>query len=97
STRLSDVAAVVVTDDYDPTVRMQQLFKAMGQETFDKVAPILEINPSDPFVKKIADSSDDSFVSDASSILLDQALIAEGVLPEDPADFAAKLHRILAQ
>lgn len=97
STRLSDVAAVVVTDDYDPTVRMQQLFKAMGQDTFEKVAPILEINPSDPFVKRIADSKDDSFVSDASSILLDQALIAEGVLPEDPADFAAKLHRVLIQ
>ena len=95
SSRLVDVAAVVVTDDYDPTVRMQQLFKAMGQDAFDKVAPILEINPSDPFVKRIEESTDQAFIADASSVLLDQAFIAEGVLPEDPADFAAKLHRIL--
>ena len=95
SSRLTDVSAVLVTDDSDPTVRMQQLFKAMGQDRFGKVAPILEVNLNDPFVKRIADSKDDAFVADASSVLLDQAYIAEGVLPEDPADFAAKLHSLL--
>ncbi len=95
SSRLTDVSAVLVTDDSDPTVRMQQLFKAMGQDRFGKVAPILEVNLNDSFVKRIADSKDDAFVADASSVLLDQAYIAEGVLPEDPADFAAKLHSLL--
>lgn len=95
SSRLTDVSAVLVTDDSDPTVRMQQLFKAMGQDRFGKVAPILEVNLNDPFVKRIADSKDDAFVANASSVLLDQAYIAEGVLPEDPADFAAKLHSLL--
>ena len=95
SSRLTDVSAVLVTDDSDPTVRMQQLFKAMGQDRFGKVAPILEVNLNDSFVKRIADSKDDAFVANASSVLLDQAYIAEGVLPEDPADFAAKLHSLL--
>lgn len=95
SSRLTDVSAVLVTDDSDPTVRMQQLFKAMGQDQFGKVAPILEVNLNDSFIKRIADSKDESFVSDAASVLLDQAYIAEGVLPEDPAGFAAKLHTLL--
>ncbi|MBR6234541.1 MAG: molecular chaperone HtpG, partial [Spirochaetales bacterium] len=45
STRLSDVSAVVVTDENDPSVQMQQLLKAMGQSDYQGSAPILEVNP----------------------------------------------------
>lgn len=96
STRLSGVSAVVVTDENDPSVQMQQLLKAMGQSDYEGSAPILEVNPDDPFVKKIMDSSDDSFVADAASVLLDQALLSEGVMPKDPAEFSRKLHTLLA-
>ena len=95
STRLSDVSAVVVTDENDPSVQMQQLLKAMGQGDYEGSAPILEINAEDAFVKKIADSSDEGFVSDACSVLLDQALLSEGVMPKNPAEFARKLHSLL--
>ena len=53
STRLSDVSAVVVTDENDPSVQMQQLLKAMGQGDYEGSAPILEINAEDAFVKRI--------------------------------------------
>ncbi len=96
STRLSGVSAVVVTDENDPSVQMQQLLKAMGQSDYEGSAPILEVNPDDPFVKKIMDSSDDAFVSDATSVLLDQALLSEGVMPKEPAEFSRKLHTLLA-
>ena len=95
STRLTDVSAVVVTDENDPSVQMQQLLKAMGQGDYEGSAPILEINAEDAFVKKIADSSDEQFVSDACSVLLDQALLSEGVMPKNPAEFARKLHSLL--
>ncbi|MCF0262151.1 MAG: molecular chaperone HtpG [Sphaerochaetaceae bacterium] len=95
STRLSDVSAVVVTDDNDPSVQMQQLLKAMGQKDFEGSAPILEVNSEDAFVKKIVASTDDAFVSDAASVLLDQALLSEGVMPKNPAEFAKKLHSLL--
>ena len=95
STRLSDVSAVVVTDENDPSVQMQQLLKAMGQGDYEGSAPILEINAEDAFVKRIADSSDEQFVSDACSVLLDQALLSEGVMPKNPAEFARKLHALL--
>ena len=95
STRLTDVSAVVVTDENDPSVQMQQLLKAMGQGDYEGSAPILEINAEDAFVKRIADSSDEQFVSDACSVLLDQALLSEGVMPKNPAEFARKLHSLL--
>ncbi|MBQ3318040.1 MAG: molecular chaperone HtpG, partial [Spirochaetales bacterium] len=95
STRLSDVSAVVVTDENDPSVQMQQLLKAMGQNDYQGSAPILEVNPDDAFVKRIMDSKDDAFVADAASVLLDQALLSEGVMPKNPAEFARKLHSLL--
>lgn len=95
STRLSDVSAVVVSDENDPSVQMQQLLKAMGQDNYEGPAPILEVNAEDPFVKRIVASQDETFVSDAASVLLDQALLTEGVLPKDPAGFTKKLHSLL--
>ncbi len=95
STRLSGVSAVVVADSNDPTVQMQQILKAMGQSDMPESAPVLEINTDDPFVKKIADSEDEKFVSDASSVLLDQALLSEGVMPKNPSEFAIRLHSLL--
>jgi len=95
STRLSEVSAVVVTDENDPSVQMQQLLKAMGQSDYQGSAPILEVNPDDAFVKRIMDSKDDAFVADAASVLLDQALLSEGVMPKNPAEFARKLHSLL--
>lgn len=94
SKHIGDVSAVIIADENDPTVQMQQLLKAMGQEEM-AVSPILEINPDDSFVKKIVDSKDDAFVKDACSVLLDQALLSVGVMPKNPAEFAKKLHDLL--
>ena len=95
SSRLSEVSAVVVSDDNDPSVQMQQILKAMGQSDYESPAPILEVNAEDPFVKKIVASQDETFISDAASVLLDQALLTEGVMPKDPAGFTKKLHSLL--
>ncbi len=95
SSRLSGTSAVVVVDSNDPTLQMQQLFKAMGQGDMPETKPILEINASDLFVKKIGESNDDDFVKKASSVLLDQALLAEGIMPNNPAQFAKTLHDLL--
>lgn len=94
SSRLSDVSAIVISDANDPSIQMQQILKAMGQGGTES-APILEVNADDAFVKKIADSKDDKWVADACQILLDQALISEGVMPKNPAEFARKLHQML--
>ena len=97
STRLSDVSAVVVSDENDPSVQMQQILKAMGQADYEGPAPILEVNAEDAFVKRIVASQDEAFVADAASVLLDQALLTEGVMPKDPAGFTKKLHALLTK
>ncbi len=94
SARLRDVSAVIVADANDPTMQMQQLFRAMGQGGME-VKPILEVNAEDPFVKRICESNDDSFVKDAASVVLDSALLAQGIMPENPAEFASRLHALL--
>ncbi len=94
SDSLNDVSAVVISDSKDPTVQMQQILKAMGQ-TMGELSPVLEINIKDPFVKRISDSEDEDFINKASSLLLDQALIAEGVMPKEPNVFVKNLHTFL--
>ena len=97
STRLTDAPAVVVVDENDPTVQMQQLLKSMGQGDFEEAKPILEVNTDDPMVRKIAESDDKEFSEELSSVLLDQALLAEGVMPKDPVAFTKKLHSLLSR
>ncbi|MGE4452946.1 MAG: molecular chaperone HtpG [Sphaerochaeta sp.] len=96
STRLSDSPAVVVVDENDPSVQMQQILKSMGQSDFEEAKPILEINVDDPMVKKIENSDDEQFIEQLSSVLLDQALLSEGVMPKDPVGFAKRLHTLLS-
>ncbi|WP_320129166.1 molecular chaperone HtpG [uncultured Sphaerochaeta sp.] len=97
SSRLVDSPAVVVVDENDPSVQMQQILKSMGQGNFEEVKPILEVNVDDPMIKKIEASEDADYTSDLCSVLLDQALLAEGVMPKDPVSFTQKLHSLLSR
>jgi molecular chaperone HtpG len=97
STRLVDAPAVVVVDDDDMTVQMQQILKSMGQADMPESTPILEINVDSPVVKKIADAEDENFISDLSQVLLDQALLNEGVMLKNPADFVKRLNALLSR
>jgi len=97
STRLVDAPAVVVVDDNDPSVQMQQILKQMGQNDYPETKPILEVNMESPIVKKIDDSEDESFITDLSQVLLDQALLNEGVMLKNPADFVKRLNTLLAR
>ncbi|WP_319757450.1 molecular chaperone HtpG [uncultured Sphaerochaeta sp.] len=96
SSRLADSPAVVVVDENDPSVQMQQILKSMGQTDFEEAKPILEINVEDPMVKKIESSDNEEYIEQLSSVLLDQALLAEGVMPKDPVGFAKRLHALLS-
>jgi molecular chaperone HtpG len=95
SSRLSDSPACVVADAEDPTVQMQELLKVMGQTTLPEIKPILEINPRHAIVKKLADMKKTKAFDDACWLLLDQALLLEGVKPANPADFVKRLNTVL--
>ena len=73
---------------------MQQLMKQAGQE-MPSSKPVLEINPSHPMIQRISDETDETQFSDWSSIIFDQAVLAEGGQLEDPSGFVNKLNTMM--
>jgi molecular chaperone HtpG len=55
--------------------------------------PVLEINMRHPLVTAIAGRKDEA--RDLSLLLLEQAQILDGELPEDPAAFANRLNQLV--
>jgi len=79
SVRLADSPSCIVVDENDPTMKMQQMMKALGQMDMPDVKPILEINPDHAIVTTMKELADDADFEDAAFLLLDQALLVEGV------------------
>jgi molecular chaperone HtpG len=97
STRLADSPSCIVSDEDEPSARMRQMMRAMGQKDMPELKPTLEINPDHEIIKKLLAHTDDSTVQDAAWLLFDQALLLEGVPLKDPATFVQRLNRILSQ
>ena len=97
SVRLADSPSCIVSDEEEPSIQMQQMLRAMGQKEIPAPKPTLEINPDHEIVKKLLSRIDDPVVEDASWLLLDQALLMEGVQLQDPGAFVQRLNRILNQ
>ncbi|MDR2510714.1 MAG: molecular chaperone HtpG [Spirochaetaceae bacterium] len=96
SRRLHDSPSCIVTDENDPSVQMLQMLKAMGQtENLPEFKPILEVNGAHPIVKSLSSTEESSVIEDTAFVLLDQALLVEGVKLGDPADFVKRLNRLL--
>jgi molecular chaperone HtpG len=95
SVRLADSPSVIVSDEEEPSIKMQQMMRAMGQKDIPALKPTLEINPDHEIVKKLLARSDDAVTDDAAWLLFDQALLMEGVPLQDPASFVHRLNRIL--
>jgi molecular chaperone HtpG len=95
SVRLADSPSCIVTDEDEPSLKMQQMLRAMGQTNIPALLPTLEINPDHEIVKKLLARSSDGIAEDAAWLLFDQALLMEGVPLQDPASFVQRLNRIL--
>jgi molecular chaperone HtpG len=97
SVRLADSPSCIVLDDTDPSMKMQQLLKAMGQTDLPEIQPILEINPDHEIVTKLQATDDEEIFADAAELLLDQALLVEGAPIKEPAEFVRRLNRVLGR
>jgi molecular chaperone HtpG len=95
SVRLADSPSCIVSGEEEPSLKMQQMMRAMGQKDIPVLLPTLEINPDHEIVKKLLARPDDPILEDAAWLLLDQALLMEGVSLQDPAAFVRRLNRIL--
>jgi molecular chaperone HtpG len=96
SVRLADSPSCIVSDEDEPSMKMQQMLRAMGQKDMPALKPTLEINPDHEIVKKLLARSDDSVAEDAAWLLFDQAMLMEGVPLQDPAVFVQRLNRMLS-
>ena len=94
SSRLVDSPSCLVSDEDEMSMNLSRMLKAAGQEV-PAVEPILEINVNHPIVKKMSDEQDQDRFSDWSSIILDQAMLADGGSLEDPATFVVKLNNLI--
>ena len=92
TTRLVDSAACLVVQDHGMSTQLARMLKQAGQ-TAPEVKPVLEVNAEHPLVKKL-DGSVHFF--DLAHILFDQALLAEGGLPADPAAYVKRVNALLA-
>jgi molecular chaperone HtpG len=95
SRRLHDSPSCIVADENDPSIQMAQMLKAMGQNA-PETKPIMEVNGDHPIVAGLKDVEDEQRISDVAGVLLDQALLVEGLKLKDPADFVKKLNRLLS-
>ena len=91
TTRLVDSPACLVVQDGGMSMQLARLLKQAGQSAPD-AKPVLEVNPEHPLVKKLDGSV---HFHDLANILFDQALLAEGGLPEDPAAYVKRVNALL--
>ncbi|MCL2066916.1 MAG: molecular chaperone HtpG [Treponema sp.] len=96
SRRLHDSPSCIVADEKDPSIQMAQMLKAMGQAEMPEIKPILEVNGDHPILINLKSIDDEERIADIAGVLLDQALLVEGVKLKDPAGFVKRLNRLLA-
>ncbi|GHD00764.1 chaperone protein HtpG [Pseudorhodoferax aquiterrae] len=92
TTRLVDSPACLVVQDHGMSTQLARMLKQAGQKAPD-VKPVLEVNAEHPLVKKLDGSV---HFHDLAHILFDQALLAEGGLPDDPAAYVRRVNALLA-
>ncbi|WP_407116611.1 molecular chaperone HtpG [Bradyrhizobium sp. LMG 9283] len=96
STRLTSSASCLVADSQGPSRELERILSQQNRGM--KTKPILEINLRHPLVTAVTKAQAGSkAVDDLSLLLLEQAQILDGELPEDPAAFAARLNRLVLQ
>ncbi|MGC4367617.1 molecular chaperone HtpG [Hydrogenophaga sp. R2] len=91
TSRLVDSPACLVVEDGEYSTQLARLLKQAGQKA-PEIKPILEVNAGHALVKKLDGSA---HFDDLAHILFDQALLAEGGLPEDPAGYVRRVNALL--
>ena len=98
SSNLTDSPVCLVADDGDMDIAMEQLMAQ--RDTNYKGAPrILEINGDHSLIKNmkslLSKKENNDLVSDAGTLLFEQARLLEGKMPADPAQFSKIMNQFL--
>ena len=98
SSKLTDSPVCLVADEGDMDIAMEQLMAQ--RDTNYKGAPrILEINGDHSLIKNmkslLSKKEKNDLVSDAGTLLFEQARLMEGKMPADPAQFSKIMNQFL--
>ena len=91
TSRLVDSPACLVVTDNGMSMQLARMLKQAGQQAPES-KPVLEVNPEHALVKKLEGSV---HFHDLANILFDQALLAEGGMPDDPAAYVRRVNALL--
>ena len=94
TSRLVDSPACLVVKDDGMSLQLARMLKQAGQSAPES-KPILEVNPEHALVKKLDTPEGQIHFHDLAHIVFDQALLAEGGLPEDPAAYVKRVNALL--
>ncbi|MED5388023.1 MAG: molecular chaperone HtpG [Pseudomonadota bacterium] len=96
TSRLVDSPACLVLAEDQLGPQMRRMLEAAGQPVPEN-KPVLEVNLSHGLLQSLANMEDGEGFDDLASLLLDQAMLAEGQLPKDPAATARRLQAVLTK
>jgi molecular chaperone HtpG len=92
--RLTESPACLVADENDVSANLARMLKAAGQRA-PASRPILEINPRHPVIAHLR--GEDRRFDDWTSVLFDQAVLAEGGQLDDPATFVKRINQLMME
>ncbi len=93
--RLTESPACLVVGEGELSGNLERLLKSAGQKA-PNVVPVLEINPHHALVERLRDEPDDR-LGEWSSVLFDQAVLAEGGQLDDPAAFVRRMNGLMSR
>jgi molecular chaperone HtpG len=100
SSRLTESACCLVSDQHGLSANMERILKAMNQE-MPESKRILELNPTHPLMEAMNSlyekDKEAPQLGDYSELLLDQALLTEGSTIKDPLRFSRLLSDLMVR
>lgn len=101
TTKLKESPACVVSASEHLSLHMEKILSEFEKVNFPKIDKVLEINPDHEVYKtlkaKFAVDAKHPDISEIANLLYDQAMLAQGFLPEDPASFAKKIANLISK
>lgn len=89
----------IVTENQGLSIQMEKVLSEIEGKTFPKADKILQINPEHPVFKKLEASykvdQNSPKIAYYSDLFYNEALLLEGILPENPSEFITNLNNLL--
>ena len=96
SARLDTSPACIVLDKDEPTLRIRELLRGVGEgaDAGDNPKPILELNPRHSVIQSLNTIGDTDLFNDMCWLLVEQSFLIENIPIKNAADFTARINRI---